>query len=759
MRSIALRTVSSTPAFSGLPDWLCRLLAARGVETQAQADAFLHPGLDQLLPPETLPGMGEATALIRSARDAGQRAVVYGDYDVDGVCAAAILSETLRQMGMDAAVYIPDRHAEGYGLNLAAVEKLAQEFSLLISVDCGIASIEEVAAAKKAGMRVIVTDHHRPGPELPDADAVVSPLLGDYPFPYLCGAGVAWKVSQSLLGDKARAFLDLAALATVADLVELTGENRALVALGLPCIASTRRPGLQTLMREAGISGGVTSEQVAFQLAPRLNACGRLASAQIALELLETQNPSRAQELAAQAQALNQSRKDQEQQVIDAAEQQVAQINLVDNRAIVVCGEGWNSGVVGLAAGRIAEKYAYPTVALSREGDICVGSARSAGDVDIYEALRQCQDLFLRFGGHKQAAGLTMEAERVPEFRRRLSQAVAQQTGGAAPVSVLWCDGQLQLSQVTEETVSLLTLLEPFGMGNPAPRFLCAGVEALALRPVGRDGKHLKCTFRQGGVLRDGIFFGGGEQASAAGGEYRMVMTPTLNEFRGRVTAQCQLYALELEPETLPPDPEADALSWLAQPRSAGRAEMLSPEKLDACMAGQQGTLLVCRCWETAMALRTQYPQAAFFLERAADPRAFHGILLRGSPANACASYRYVILCDGDFFDADAWRAACPDAQVYALPQSAAAKALLAGMALDVPQLRECYRQLRAAPPRSLEDFAYDAGLTLSQAAFALTVFAEIDLIDCVLAPFSISLRPMQKRGPEESLLYQAAQG
>lgn len=757
MQSIALRPAPSAPVFPGLPAWLCRLLAARGVETPAQAEAFLHPGWEQLLPPEALPGVAEAAALIRAARDAGQRAVVYGDYDVDGVCASAILAQALRRMGMDTTVYIPDRHEEGYGLNRAAVEKLAGEAALLITVDCGIASVDEVAAAKAAGMQVIVTDHHRPGPALPAADAIVSPLLGGYPFPYLCGAGVAWKLSLALIGPEARDAMDLAALATVADLVSLTGENRAIVALGLPCIQQTRRPGLRALMAEAGMQGKVTSEQVAFQLAPRINACGRLASARIALELLETEDAARARELAAQAQALNQSRKAQEQQVIDAAENQVQQMDLVAIRAIVVCGEGWNSGVVGLAAGRIAEKYAYPTVALSRDGDVCVGSARSAGDVDIYEALGQCQDLFVRFGGHKQAAGLTIPAENVDAFRQRLSQAVGAQTGGRVPSAPIWCDGELALADVTEETVELLSLLEPFGMGNPAPRFLCDSVEALALRPVGQGGKHLKCTFRQNDAMRDGIFFGGGEQALAPGGAYRMAMTPMLNEFRGKVTAQCQLYALELQPETLPPDPEADALAWLGERMEPEAAEPLAADALDALMAGQQGTLLVCRCHETAMRMRSRYPEAAFFLGRAADPRAFHGILLRGCASGACASYRHVVLCDGDFFDAGAWQHACPGATVHALARTAAAKELMARMALDVAALRDCYRLLRSATPRSLEDFAYDQGITPSQGAFALTVLRQIALIDCTLSPFSVSLLPMQKRGPEESLLYQAA--
>ena len=740
--------------WAGWPSWMGRLLWSRGIRTEDEARHFLSPSLAEIRPPLALHDMARAAEILFSAREKGKSVAIYGDYDVDGVCASAILWEALGQMGIQRQVYIPDRHEEGYGLNTPAVEKLARDCQVLVTVDCGITSIPEVAAAKAAGMEVIVTDHHRHLEELPPADAVVSPLLGDYPFPSLCGAGVAWKLALALLDRAALPLMELAALATVADMVPLTGENRALVALGLDALSQTSRPGIKALMRVAGVQGKITSEQVAFQIAPRMNACGRMESARTALEMLITRDEGRAQALALRLERLNQERRDQEALVLEEAQAQVEGMDLTRTRAIVVSGEGWNSGVVGLAAGRIAEKYAYPTVALAREGDMCVGSARSAGGVDIYAALSECAGLFERFGGHRQAAGLTIRTERVPEFARLLSRAVEKQTGGMPPLPEILCDGEMNLSQVTEETVRLLEKLEPFGIGNPAPRFLCSDVQALSLRAVGAQGKHLKCAFRQGDDLRDGIFFGGGAWAGCPAGSFRMAMTPVLNEFRGKITAECRLYALQLQPETLPEDGEKEALSLLADEREPGAAEALSPQELEDLMQGTQGTLLVCRCLQTALALRARFPQADFCLEKADDPRAFHTILLYGTARDACASYRYVVLCDGDTGESGAYSAACPQAKILALPMSRALKALLADMLVDIPGLRECYRKLRQALPRDLFLWAAESGLTRARGLFALRVLSEIGLAELSLRPFHVSLPPAVKHSPEESALF-----
>ena len=783
-------------ALPGLPPWMTGLLAARGITTEAEARRFLHPALEQLLPPFDLHQMQKARDLLLMARDQGKKTVIYGDYDVDGVCASAILWEALGMLGMERDVYIPDRHKEGYGLNLPAVERLAQTYQVLVTVDCGITSVSEVRRARELGMDVIVTDHHRHGEELPPACAVVSPLLGNYPFPFLCGAGVAWKLALALLDaykqelsqngkkpetpygflgrgpggnhslaskewfppENSLPLLEIAALATVADMVPLTGENRVIAAIGLEKLAETCRPGLRAVMERAGIHGSVSSEQVAFQIAPRMNACGRLESARTALDMLLTRDEKRAEELALKMEKLNQQRKDQEALVLEEALAQVKGMDLVREKAIVVQGQGWNSGVVGLAAGKVAEQYAYPTVALAQEGDLCVGSARSAGEIDIHRALSQCAGLFERFGGHKQAAGLTIRAENVPAFREALSKAVAEQTEGRPVIPQVLCDGEMRLKDVTEETVRWLKKLEPFGIGNPAPRFLCRNALPLSFRRVGASGRHLKCTFQQGEVLRDGIFFGGGDWADRETGGLTLAISPEVNEFRGKVSAECRLYAMELLPESLSENKEKEALYLV---REARRAVDPLPEiteaAVEAWMEAGQGTLLVCRCLKTALDLRQKYPEADFCLEKADDPRAFSAILLYGGAGNVHPAYRRVVFCDGDTGEAAAWREALPGAELAALPRTREAKEALACAFVDRDTLRRCYRALRSEQPRSLAEFARSMALTEAQGLFALRVLEEIELISLSLRPFQAAMLPVKKRGPEESMLFRLA--
>ncbi len=787
-------------ALPGLPAWLSGLLASRGVKTEAEARRFLHPALDQLLPPLMLHQMAEARDLLLRAREQGKKTVIYGDYDVDGVCASAILWEALGMLGMEREVYLPDRHKEGYGLNTPAVEKLAQEFQVLVTVDCGITSVAEVSRVRELGMDVIVTDHHRHGENLPPAQAVVSPLLGDYAFPFLCGAGVAWKLAEALLdtckqeisqdgkksgtsygflgrgpggnhslaskewfppenssalGDKALPLMEIAALATIADMVPLTGENRVIAALGLEKLGGTRRPGLRAVMERAGIHGAVSSDQVAFQIAPRMNACGRMESARTALNMLLTRDGTQAEELSLKMEKLNQERKNQEAFVLKEALEQVRGMDLVQEKAIVVRGEGWNSGVVGLAAGKVAEKYAYPTVALAQEGDLCVGSARSAGDVDIHQALSRCAGLFERFGGHKQAAGLTIRAENVPAFREALSQAVAEQTGGKPVIPEVLCDGEMTLSDVTAETAGWLKKLEPFGMGNPAPRFLCKNVLPLSFRAVGAEGRHLKCTFQQGMAVRDGIFFGGGDWAGRDTGALVLSMSPEINEFRGKVSAECRLYAMEMLPDTLVENREKEALCLMREDRRGDAPlPVITEAGMNARMGESQGTLLLCRCLKTALRLREKFPEADFCLEKADDPRVFSAILLYGKAGDVHPAFRRVIFCDGDTGEGAAWRAALPNAELYALPRTRELMEALARSFVDRDALRRCYLALKAEPPLDLRVFARQMALTEAQALFALRVLEEIDLVTLSLRPFKTELLPMKKRNPEESGLF-----
>lgn len=760
MQDIVVRQKAEIPQALGMyPGWMAQLLQARGIETREAAEAFLHPSREQILDPLLLHDMAKARDMLLDAVLQKLPVVIYGDYDCDGVCASAILLDTLEKMGADVQPYIPDRHREGYGLNMDAVEELAQTYKVLVTVDCGITSVQEVALAKEKGMQVIVTDHHTVGDALPAADAVVTPHLGHYPFPGLCGAGVAWKLALALAGHEAEALMDIAAMATVADMVPLLQENRAIVKLGLEKMEHTKRPGLVTLMQLAGMSGSVSAQQVAFQLAPRINACGRMDSAMIALEMLRTRDGARGMALARQAHELNEERKALENAVIDEASAQAAGMDLQKYHALVVQGDTWNSGVVGLAAGKLAEKLGYPTVALAREGDNYVGSARSASDVDIYQALKTCEDLFLRFGGHKQAAGMTLPADKVAEFRERLSDAVKAQLMGKAPRKQYLCDGEMLFSDVTVESIQRLNQMEPFGMGNPSPQFLCRHAQALNLRAVGTEGRHLQCTFQQGDEVRKGIFFGAGAM-QGRDGMYSLVFSPEKNEFRGNVSAQLQLKHMLLEPESLKKNEALEAKYFTWQQRENEEALPLDMAGLDQLMTGEQGTLLVCRTLETALKMQQRFPAAQFALHQAQDPRAYHTVLLYGLSHLPCAPFENVVLCDGEMGEGAQWQKTCPDARVYALPASDAVRGLASQMAVARQELLYCYaillhfRDGMLPKPSDVQAFAEVASLTVPQGYYALEVIRQMGLIDYRQEPFEIGFTERKKSNLEQSVLY-----
>lgn len=446
------------PRSEGMSELMYQLLLRRGIGSAAEAERFLHPDCGQLHDPMLLSGMEQALPLIRAAREEKRPVWVYGDYDVDGVSACAILSQALALYGLDARTYIPSRHREGYGLNEAAVREIARESgcpqrrALLITVDCGISCPAEVALARELGMEVIVTDHHRPGDLLPDCP-VVNPLLNNYPFGYLCGAGVAFKLSCALIGwESASRFLDLAALATVADIVPLVDENRVLVYLGLKAINERTRPGLQALIHSAGLKGrAISAGNIGFQLAPRLNASGRLGDARRALSLLVGTEMGELNRIAQELEQENTERKQVEKRILEEAHRQMEAYDLQGHRILLLRGEGWNSGVIGLAASRLVNEYHYPTILLSAENGVCTGSCRSIPAVDIYAALCSCADLMIRFGGHRQAAGLTIEEKHVPELLTRLDQYLREHTRPEDYIPEAEYDLELPLSLLSEE--------------------------------------------------------------------------------------------------------------------------------------------------------------------------------------------------------------------------------------------------------------------------------------------------------------------
>lgn len=525
---------------------LAALLFARGAQTAAEADAFLNPSLADLHDPMLLSDMAKALALLQTARDERLKTVVYGDYDVDGVCAAALMTQALRAYGIDATPRVPLR-AEGYGLNLAAAEQLAGEYRLLVTVDLGITNAEEIACAQALGMRVIVTDHHQPGLTPCPADAVVNPLLAGYPFPKLCGAGVAYKLASALLGaDVAAQWLDLAALATVADIVPLLDENRALVWAGLQRM--TDRPGLRALTAVAGCRTPLTADALAYQLAPRLNAAGRIADANAGVRLLLTGDTAEAEALAAQLDRANSERKKIEADTAAEAATQAEGHDFINRRVLFVRGAGWHTGVVGLVAGRLNQRFGVPVCALSEEGGVLHGSLRGVRGVNLARCLQTCDDLLTRYGGHEMAAGVTLPAANDAAFRERLERAVRLSAAPECFVPAQAYDLMIALPDADDELVDALTRMEPFGFGNPAPVFYAEGVQLMRRRAVGAQGAHLQLTLAQGGRMLDGVGFGMGPEASRLTDAVDIAFTLARETFMGVTAVKCQAQAIRPSP-------------------------------------------------------------------------------------------------------------------------------------------------------------------------------------------------------------------
>lgn len=536
----------------GLDPLCAAVLSARGIAAPSEAERFLADGPDRLHDPLLLRDMDAAAGRVRRALEAGETIAVYGDYDVDGITSTALLTSYLRSQGGRVIPYIPDRIEEGYGLNGPAVERLAEEgVTLIVTVDCGITAVEETARARALGVDVVITDHHQCKDTLPDAAAVVDPRRADCPYPFkeLAGVGVALKLVLALAGPEGRDrvlddYLDLAAVGTVADVMKLTDENRFLVRRGLELLSHTRRPGLAALLREAGAEGKpITAVTIGYGLAPRINAAGRMEQAEVALELLLTPSPERGMELAARLCELN-----RERQAIELAIYEQC-VSLLDRQpqlagpSIVLAGEGWHQGVVGIVASRLAEKYACPAFMICLDQGRGKGSCRSFGGFNLFAGLEQCSDLLEGFGGHELAAGFTIRADNVAAFKQRMDALVSVYSGGAPMETVLEVDALLDdAALLSTRSVEALERLEPFGAGNPKPVFALRGAVVASCADVG-GGRHLKLRLRCGHRLLDGIFFSATAAAAgiAPGDRIDVAFTPQINTFRDVRSVQLQL--------------------------------------------------------------------------------------------------------------------------------------------------------------------------------------------------------------------------
>ena len=465
---------------------LSKLLVLRNIKNFHQAKHFFRPTLDLLNDPFQMDGMEAATYRVIKALTENQLICIYGDYDVDGTCSTALLYMFLQELGANVEFYIPQRLTEGYGISQSGIDNIkCRGTSLLISVDCGITAIEETKYINEFGIDLIICDHHQPKEEIPNAYAVLDPLKPNcnYPFKYLSGAGVAFKLAQGVaerIGkrDLPLKYLDLVALAGAADIVPLIDENRLLVKEGLEMINSNPRPGIAALIESSNIfPGNLTSGQIVFTIAPRINAVGRLGDAQRAVELLVTKDKNQALELAQVLESENYQRRKIDEDTFDNALDIVENsIDLSEDIAIILHQEKWHPGVIGIVASRLVEKYYRPTIMLTTVDGVAKGSARSISNFNIYEALKKCEDLLIHFGGHQAAAGLAVEVEKIDEFKSKFNQIVKESMSEEDLMPELHIDSKLKFSEITSKFLRIIDQFSPFGPGNMRPVFISENV-------------------------------------------------------------------------------------------------------------------------------------------------------------------------------------------------------------------------------------------------------------------------------------------
>ncbi len=537
---------------------LGQILYHRELRDSAAIEAFLR-GTTRVKNPYTLKGLPEAVTRIRRGLRQGERMAVYGDFDADGVTSTTLLVQALRAVGAQVEPYIPHRVDEGYGLNNHALTFLRERgCTLVITVDCGIRSVREAEHARAIGIDLIITDHHHLGPQLPAAYTIVNPRQPDCRYGYqgLAGVGVAYRLAQGVLravssGDRRRTgdldetdLLDLVALGTVADIVPLTAENRDLVRQGLERLKSTRRTGILALMDNAGVTPDqVDTTAIGFRLAPRLNAAGRLKSAMLAYQLLSSEEMGEAQQLAAQLSALNQQRQTLTEQTVLQARQQIEE-NPGNGFLLMAEGDSFLHGVVGLAAGKLAEEYYRPVVVIERGPLVSHGSARSIPEFHVTEALDQVAHLLERHGGHAAAAGLTVRTVRLPALRAALQEVAATTLADQTLRPTLQIDAEVRLSDLDWGLHALLQQLEPCGEKNPAPVLLARSCQVVEARTVGSEGAHLKLKLTDGWTTRDAIAFRQGAWVSRLRNRIDVVFNLEANTYNGNRTLQLNVLDL-----------------------------------------------------------------------------------------------------------------------------------------------------------------------------------------------------------------------
>ena len=528
----------------GLEASVANLVYQRGIQTEEALRDFLEPSLDQLHDPYELHDMDKAVTRIRQAIENYEQILIYGDYDADGMTSASIVKEALEQLGAECQVYLPNRFTDGYGPNASVYKYFIenQGISLIVTVDNGVAGHEAIELAQSMGVDVIVTDHHSMPEVLPDAYAIIHPEHpeADYPFKHLAGCGVAFKLATALLEEVQVELLDLVAIGTIADMVSLTDENRILVKYGLSVLKNTQRIGLQELFKIVGIQENeVDEETVGFQIAPRLNALGRLDDPNPAIELLTGFDEEEARDIALMINQKNEERKEIVQKIYDEAKTMVDP----DNPVQVLAGEGWNPGVLGIVAGRLLEELHQPVIVLNIENDLAKGSARSIEAVDIFEALDPHRDLFVAFGGHAGAAGMTLEANKLEALSQVLVAYIEDNQVDLSTKNELFLDEELSLPDLTLETLKNFEKLAPFGMDNKKPVFYLKDFKVENARTMGAGNTHLKLKVSQADAVFEVVAFGLGDLATefSQTKNLELAVTLSVNKWNGQTSLQLML--------------------------------------------------------------------------------------------------------------------------------------------------------------------------------------------------------------------------
>jgi len=537
-----------------VPAIISRILLNRGIDSYEKAKLFFKGTMEDTNDPFLLGDMEKAVERITTAIDQREKILIYGDYDVDGITSVSMLYLLLNELEANVSFYIPHRVDEGYGITKSGIDEAANNgVELIISVDCGITATEEVEYARQFNIDVIITDHHEQGPVLPDAYAILNPKCKDsnYPFKELAGVGVAYKLGQALISylkiDKSliEKYIDFVAIGSTADIVPLVDENRIFIKEGLKVLNSTEEPGFKALLKVSGMADkSIGTGQIVFVLAPRINAVGRMGNAERAVQLLTTQDPKLSWEIANILENENRIRKTIDEETSkDAREIVDLNYDLSTNYGLVLAKEGWHSGVIGIVASRVVEKYYRPTVMISIDNNIGKGSARSIAGFDIYNAIKQCEDLLLAFGGHKYAAGLTIEKSNIEQFRQRFNEIAKEQLTEDLLHPKLRIDGEIRLVEINARLVQLLKMFAPFGPQNMRPVFQSSNLQVVGTPSiVGKN--HLKFKVRQDGIIFDAIGFNLGEliyRIEPGANNLDMAYVIEENTYMGRTTLQLRV--------------------------------------------------------------------------------------------------------------------------------------------------------------------------------------------------------------------------